>query len=61
MVHQTITISTTKANKASSKIRPMQFLLSMSSGCQRLARAPRAGWLCAAMSLAILGLSLIHI
>ena len=55
MVHQTITISTTKANKASSKIRPMQFLLSMSSGCQRLARAPRAGWLCAAMSLAILG------
>jgi len=55
MVHQTITIRTINANKASSKIRPMQFLLSTPWVFQRQACAPRLAALFAALSLAILG------
>ncbi|MBD8050176.1 MltA domain-containing protein [Limnohabitans sp. JUR4] len=55
MVHQTIAISTTKASKASSKIRPMSLSLSTPSVFKRSAFATRWWGVSAALLLAILG------
>lgn len=58
MVHQTITTKMASASSASSKIRPMQPFLStplVFSLSRRRGAAAHWGWMCAALSLAILG------